>query len=81
LGANRLIGASNAPLDDYFLGIILGIFLEKFFKKNIKRFFYIIWLRFVKFFPKICHFPCFPNPFTSPFNALKKRLQKNLHYF
>jgi hypothetical protein len=32
LGANRLIGDIGAFLDDYFLGNILGIFLEKVFK-------------------------------------------------
>jgi len=36
LGANRLMGTTNAPLDDYFLGNILGISLKKNFKKFLK---------------------------------------------
>jgi hypothetical protein len=36
LGANTLIAAIGAPLDDYFLGNILRIFSEKVFKKNSK---------------------------------------------
>jgi hypothetical protein len=31
--ANKLIGATSAPLGDYLYGNILGIFLEKTFKK------------------------------------------------
>jgi hypothetical protein len=36
LGANRLMGTTNAPLDDYFLGNILGISLKKVFRKFLK---------------------------------------------
>jgi hypothetical protein len=33
MGANMLIGTIGAPLDDYFLGNIVGIFSKKIFKK------------------------------------------------
>jgi hypothetical protein len=33
MGANKLIGAIGAPLGDYFLVKILGIFSKKVFKK------------------------------------------------
>jgi hypothetical protein len=36
LGANRLMGTTNAPVDDYFLGNILGISLKKVFRKFLK---------------------------------------------
>jgi hypothetical protein len=62
MGANMLIGAIGAPLDDYFLSNILGIFSEKIFKTIVKNitFFGTIWLRFVLiFFQKFVIFKVF----------------------
>jgi len=36
LGVNGLIGTTSAPLDDYFLGNILGKLSNKVFKKFFK---------------------------------------------
>jgi hypothetical protein len=53
MGVIMLIGATTAPLGDYFLGNIFEIFLEKIFK--LKFFFCIILLRFVlKHYEKLC---------------------------
>jgi hypothetical protein len=33
MGENGLIGTTNAPLNDYFLGNIIGMFSKNIFKK------------------------------------------------
>jgi hypothetical protein len=38
MSANKLIGTIDAPLGDYFLGKILGIFSKKVSKKSFKIF-------------------------------------------
>jgi len=82
LGANGLIRATSAPLDDCFLRNILGIFLQMFFKKSLKKIICIILLRFVlNFCQKNVIFKVLQNPFTSPFTILKQWSQVFLHYF
>jgi hypothetical protein len=68
LGANGLIGAIGAPLDDCFLENILEIFF-KIFKIYIYYKIYYFVKVCVKKIPQIYHFQSFPRLFPNPFIA------------
>jgi hypothetical protein len=70
LGANELIGAIGAPLGDYFLGNIHGIFSKKFSKKKIKNLLKTFCIILLRIMLKICHK-----------YVIFKVLQVLLHYF
>jgi hypothetical protein len=57
------IRAINAPLGDFFGGVLLEYSLKKFLKNSLYYFVKVC----VKNLPKKCHFQSFPSPFTSHF--------------